>query len=376
MRLPAIALAVLVSMPVVAQSTPLVDAAADGDVVQVKQLLEHGADPNERAENGATPLHKAIAAHHLDVAEELLNAAADIDAKHPGYYGATPLMLAAEHDDIDAGALLLRRGADVDAVDANHDTALNWAAYYGFTQFSKLLLDEGADPSIRGHGNALEIAMRRGHQPLVEMLARRMGVWHEPEGADAKLLAAVRSDDANGVKAAIEAGASPDLVDETVRPAVALAARLGKIQALAALIDAGATVDAEDSIGDTALMEAARERKDESVEILLAHGADAKHSAKPTGLSLTPLHMSAIGGSVAIVDRIAGAGAKIDARDSAGNTPLFWALVEQKKDALNRLLELGADPTIANDDGDSVASIAKAYAMDDLLARIDARTKP
>jgi len=120
---------------------------------------------------------------------------------------------------------------------------------------------------------------------------------------------------------------------------VQAAARAGQGEAILALIAAGAPVDGLDSIGFTALFEAAREGHDAAVSALLDQGADINHIAEPHGLSLTPLHLAAIGGNAAVVQTLMQAGARPDVQGVTGATPMLWAAFEGQHDAVKALLE-------------------------------------
>ncbi|MEZ4388857.1 MAG: ankyrin repeat domain-containing protein [Candidatus Krumholzibacteriia bacterium] len=300
----------------------------------------------------------------------LLAGGADVDAADPEHYGATALMIAAGNGDVALVRRLLDAGANVDLGDANGDTALNWAAYSGQVEAARLLLDAGADPNLAGHGNALQIAIRRGHEELVQILSLAMEARRTPGGRDMMLMVAVYRDDPAAVGVALETGASPDAHDDVDRPLLHVAARLGHRRALQALLTGGASVDATDLNGFTALMVAARERHADIVGDLLDAGADVNHRADAQGLKLTPLHLAAIGGDPAIVRTLVTAGADPDAADTDGAVPALWGILEGNVDCTVALLDLGADPTLEHKDGDSVASLARRYEIAPVLAAI------
>ena len=45
----------------------LLEAARNGDLIKVQTLLEKGANPNAKDNNGWTPLHRAAFEGHVDV---------------------------------------------------------------------------------------------------------------------------------------------------------------------------------------------------------------------------------------------------------------------------------------------------------------------
>lgn len=90
--------------------------------------------------------------------------------------GWTALHYAATHDGPDAPAiarLLLERYAYIDAASPNGSTPLMLAAQYGHRDVVTLLLEEGADPSLRnqlGLG-AIEFALRADRGDVAEQIA-------------------------------------------------------------------------------------------------------------------------------------------------------------------------------------------------------------
>lgn len=91
-----------------AEETPLMIAALKGNVRVVKQLLAAGAYPNKE---GWTALHYAATNGHVEIMQLLLDAHAYIDAESPNK--TTPLMMAAKSKNIFAVKLLLDEGAEL-----------------------------------------------------------------------------------------------------------------------------------------------------------------------------------------------------------------------------------------------------------------------
>lgn len=91
----------------VADESPLMLAALDGNLAMCRLLINKDADVNK---TGWTPLHYAATNGHVDVMRLLLDENAYIDAQSPN--GTTPLMMAAHYGTVDAVKLLLESGAD------------------------------------------------------------------------------------------------------------------------------------------------------------------------------------------------------------------------------------------------------------------------
>ena len=105
--------------------TPLHEAAEDGDVSEVKELLSKGTEVDAKSNLGYTPLHKAAHGGHLEVVKELLAKGAEVDAKN--YFGNTPLWGAAKYGHPDLVKELLAKGAEVDAKNNYGETPLQVA---------------------------------------------------------------------------------------------------------------------------------------------------------------------------------------------------------------------------------------------------------
>jgi ankyrin repeat protein len=87
--------------------SPLMLAALKGELALCQALIKRGGNVNKP---GWAPLHYAATNGHLDVMRLLLDAYAYIDAASPN--GTTPLMMAAQYGSDDAVGLLLEEGAD------------------------------------------------------------------------------------------------------------------------------------------------------------------------------------------------------------------------------------------------------------------------
>lgn len=124
----------------------IIKAAKRGDAAGAAALLK--ADPSlarVTEADGTTPLHCAAWKGHVDVAELLLDAGADVNAlNHDAHYGGTPLHAAAHGNQKSVVELLIRRGAVLDVVSCNGRTPLQETAFHNATAAAKLLRVAGA----------------------------------------------------------------------------------------------------------------------------------------------------------------------------------------------------------------------------------------
>lgn len=180
-------------------------------------------------------------------------------------------------------------GHSAGSADGNGVSLLRWCAYYGDVSAIRFLLANGESLQSLGDDLGLHGAAFHGHWRLCQFLLER--------GADAN-------------RPLAETGETPL---------------------------------------HAALCKANRPAYDLVVKVLLAHGADPNAMTKAgaeTGDFMrdaktkgeTPLHRAAAFGSEQSIRLLLDAGAKVDARDMNGDTPLAWASWHLRPDSILRLL--------------------------------------
>lgn len=167
----------------------------------VRELLDRGFDPNARDSTGQPGLTIAVREGSPKVARLLLaRPGIEVDALNQA--GESALMIAALKGNpaavklmLDRGArvnktgwsplhyaatgpdpklveLMIERGAEIDARSPNGTTALMMAAQYGSEDSVYLLLQRGADPTLRNERNlgVVDFARLSGREPLIKRL--------------------------------------------------------------------------------------------------------------------------------------------------------------------------------------------------------------
>ncbi len=300
-------------------------------LVSLTSLWAAPADTAERA-------YQAIRNDDLASLRTLIKASG-VDARDKR--GATPLMLAAAYGSLDAMKLLIDAGADVNAKNDFDATALLWCTYD--LEKVRLLVNKGANVNTMSKQKRtplLVAATHHGGAPVVKLLL------------DNGAATAVR--DATGLS---PLSAAADAADP-----ISLKLILTK-DPHPHPMDLGRALQNASAVGDVSM-----------IKMLLAHGADVNATSPPqvgpgvkrgpVALGLfTPLILATAYGGMGAVQTLIDAGAKIDALDVRGMTPLMLAIATDRPDpgVVRLLVAKGASLTIKDRDGDTAVDWARKY---------------
>ena len=264
-----------VQTPLIAAETPLADAAMEGDLEQVRQLIAEGAELNGAQGDGMTALHWAAFHNDLDLADALLEADADVGVTTR--VGAlTPLWFAATNGSAEMVDRLLTTEADVNAVTATGATPLMAAALSGSVEAIDVLVERGAFLNSRETENgqtALMFAAWENRPEAIRALVRL--------GAHVGLTSLVTS----MIESRLDEYGNPVPQRRRRVPggnsvmggmtALLFAARDGHQAAVRALLDVGADADqASGGDGSSPMVIAIANGHYTVAQMLLDHGAD------------------------------------------------------------------------------------------------------
>lgn len=294
-------------------------AAKQGDIEEVKRLLDQGAALETRDKAGSTPLHWAVYTGRYEIVKFLIAEGADVNAED-GWH-STPLLRATEWGHKDVVQLVIAKGANVKVGNKLGETPLHAAAARGYKDIAQVLIANGADvnANLNEGGTPLHAAVARGHKDMVE------------------LLIAARAD----VNANLNQGGTPlHSLAFYVRPENRAIAKL--------LIAKGADVNqAEGMRGMTALHLAIEHSNEDIFEVLVASGANVNATDNNGS---TPLHYAARYKGFMIPEEMAtemareiiAKGADLEVKDKWGNTPLISAIKMGGESVAELLVENGA----------------------------------
>jgi ankyrin repeat protein len=176
-----------VDVPIVlSPEDQLFDAAIDGNVMHVKQILqfhpfvnieynETYCDHYAEEDHGlCTALFASSSEGHHEVVEELIKAGADIESKDS--YENTCLMFAVYKGRARVVQLLINAGCEVDVLDNNEETCLMDAARHGYTTIAEMLLQANCNvlaKNLEGE-TALDIAKNCGNLDVVSAIKKEL----------------------------------------------------------------------------------------------------------------------------------------------------------------------------------------------------------
>jgi serine/threonine-protein phosphatase 6 regulatory ankyrin repeat subunit B len=336
-------------------TTPLMAAAASGQRRIVEVLERSRANLNARDQNGQTAL--LIAARHGKCkVMEYLARHADLDevARANEILPPDPrvpdFLKAASDGHLTEVRRLIREGVDVDAIlpgDRHQETALYFAVAGGHLDVTRALLEAGAlpeDPTIVLGGGLwppLFVAARQGHGKIIQVLL--------DAGADVNAVDGVLRESPNSMWQA-------SLI-------VAVLSRQAECARI--LLQAGADAKAVDRDGWSAMDYAAQKKSQELIDLLRGGGA-------PTEAAYTNALVDAAGhGDVARVKELIQAGARVNAEDRFGITPLAAA---GSREVFDLLLRAGADVNYRTCEGETalITAVRRTEGVERLRRLLDA----
>ena len=315
-------------------------------------LLAAGAKPSIVDINGASPLTLACERGHPGIVASLL--AAGADAKAARADGVSALALCAGTSTSEALAGMIAKGADVNAADIQGQTPLMWAAAKGRTDNIAVLLKAGAN---------VNTAAKKGFTPLFFALQSKVPAASMAlldAGADAK---AVLPDGTTVIQAALLMKNDPFAMQ---------------------VVSRGADVNQRDSKGWQLIHTAAASGNPDLIKLVLSKGGKANALTTPPPIEqqkgvlyAAQLIQKTPGWEQVQVAAIGSASPKVAKSDAAGvkrrpleafeyllpppgvpTPPLLLAAQSGSKEAMQVLLEAGADPKAKAADGLTLALAA------------------
>ena len=341
----------------VLQDSALADAAERSEWPRVLSLIEKKADPNRAQADGMTALHWAVHRDRIDIVLRLIEAKADVKAANR--YGVAPLSTACVNGHEEVLKALLDAGADPNTTLGGGESALMTASRTGRPGPVRLLLDRGAkvDAKDAKGQQAIHWAAADGHAEALRVLIKAGADVHAKlKSGFTPLLFAAREGRSGAVDVLLESGADPKeaIVGDTKghgsprngTSALSFAVENGHFELALRLVKAGA--DPNDPRSGAAPLHAL-------TWVRKPHRGDGEDGQPPPQGSgrVTSLEFAR-----ELVKRGADPGLALekgpagsDLLSAAGATPILLAAHRADLAYIKLLVELGADPLVANKDG-------------------------
>lgn len=383
------------------ESSPLVDAARNGDLDALRDLVRRGADVNAAAGDGMTALHWTAHLNHTNAAEILLFAGARLEPR-TRLGGYTPLLVAARVGGAEVMELLLEAGADPHArTTPGGTTALHFAAQAGSARAIELLLRHGAgidDVDAHWGHTPLMFAAATGRLDAVRALvaagaevartnraldmterseedqglrqirnrqiafaremeeATRVALGEAPEEEDAGEEAADDAEEESAEDEEAEEGEEPEAGADAEKAEEEEVEEAARAEEPEEAPDRAHTPDVDPELAtDPGAIAAERAEEERTEEMLPLSYAELVGGYG----GFTALHLAAREGHVEIVRELLAAGADLNGVSEGDHTSvLLIATVNGHWDLAMELLERGADPNLASD-----AGVAPLYAV-------------
>ena len=337
----------------------LIEAVKSEDVETVRRLLAEGGDVRAPQGDGATALHWAAHRDNRKLAAMLFEAGADANVAND--HGVTPLALACLNGSASMVELLLDAGADPNLAKSSGETPLMTASRVGKVDVVRLLLGAAADPtateSLRGQ-TALMWAAAENQTAVAEVLIETgTGATTRSINGFTPLLFAAQQGNIDIARLLLAAGvdvneAAPDGIagdtnaralfrEDTSASALLVAIDSGHARTALFLLERGADPNLSGA-GRTALHAATQQEMPAVVGALLAAGADPNARLEKRMPYLSRYITLGNGMTPALV----------------GATPFWLAASYGDLEIMRLLVDAGADPFLASNDGTTALMVA------------------
>ncbi|XP_074649063.1 uncharacterized protein LOC141904378 [Tubulanus polymorphus] len=279
------------------QMTPLHKAAMYDRVDIIKILMDQGADINAKDINNLGPLHVACWKGQTEAVEFLLDNGAQINSLDTSLKTCLHWAVEGEHS-MTVMSILAKNGKSIlDRKDRNDQTVLHYAAYVGNNSLLRILLEAGADASVKDtdEKTPLHIAAESNNLACAESLIEASKSELNDDDIDGRtpLLLASINGHRHVVKVLLSLGADTSSKDDSRCTALILAAHYGNTPTMITLLDHHANVNDGDKVKNTSLHHACSSNHADAVRLLLERHADVtlrnSHGHSPLDVAINSL---------------------------------------------------------------------------------------
>ena len=329
----------------------------------LQAIIDHGADVNATNKKNQTALTIACIKKDEGAINVLLNANADPNITDDTY-GCTCLHIAVNQEcSIEVVQAIIDHGADVNATNKENETALTVACINKHEGAINVLLNTSADPNITDgtYGDTcLHKAVRQecGREVLQAIIDHGADVNETNKKNQTALTIACIKKDEGAINVLLNANADPNITDDTYGCTCLHIAvdQECSIEVVQAIIDHGADVNATNKENVTAFVIASNFGYTDAINVLLNASADPNMTDDTYGD--TCLHKAVRQGcSSDVLQAIIDHGVDVNATNKYNVTAFMIASHKGNTDAINVLLNAGADPDIGDVNSNTCSSL-------------------
>ncbi|QDK46890.1 hypothetical protein DOM22_17880 [Bdellovibrio sp. ZAP7] len=155
--------------------TPLMAAAMNGNVKALNLLMQKNANLEQRNKFGDTALALAVSNDQDAAAKTLITAGAKVDVAVLSENKDTLLITAAKSSEKTTRLILQKNKKVINQTNALGNTALMESIVAGYPKIAKLLVDNGADVTIKNNDGktALDLSKEMKNKSLSDLLTKK-----------------------------------------------------------------------------------------------------------------------------------------------------------------------------------------------------------